>query len=93
MLRVDLGQASGFPNGRQLADKTTDAELGLLLCTLSGIGDLAGLTGPDTNEPGGPLPKQSGGVPVFPYLEPPGWGRAARPTRDSCRRFRKVATT
>lgn len=78
VLRVDLGSStSGFPNGRLLADKVVDTELGLLLCTSSNIGALAGAAGPESNEPEAPLPKTSGGSPAFPYLEPPWEGRSS----------------
>ncbi len=35
VLRLDLGQPSGFPNGRKLTDDVVDVELQLLLCTLA----------------------------------------------------------
>jgi hypothetical protein len=80
VLRVDLGNPSStFPNGRLLTDKVVDLELGLLLCTSSHITALVGACGPTTNEPEAPLPKSSGGNPVFPYLEPPWEGRSANP--------------
>jgi hypothetical protein len=50
-------------------------ELSLLLCnTTSGVPG-----GPTANEPEAPLPKMAGGVPVFPYLQPPWEGRSANP--------------
>ena len=79
VLRVDLGIPSGFPNGRLLTDTVVDTELGLLLCGAANVGKIAGAGGPQTNEPEAPLPKTSGGNPVFPYLQPPWEGRSANP--------------
>jgi hypothetical protein len=80
VLRVDLGAASStFPNGRLLTDEVVDLELGLLLCGATHITALVGAAGPESNEPEAPLPKMSGGVPVFPYLQPPWEGRSANP--------------
>jgi hypothetical protein len=74
VLRVDLGAASGFPNGRLLTDHVVDITAGLLLCGASGIANLMGVTGPQANEV--PLPK-GGATPAFPYLQPPWEGRSA----------------
>jgi hypothetical protein len=79
VIRVDLGQTSGFPNGRLLTDSIVDTQFGLLLCGLSKIGALAGATGPTGNELEAPLPKMIAGAPVFPYLQPPWEGRSANP--------------
>jgi hypothetical protein len=71
VLRVDLGEASGYPNGRLLADKTTDIIFGLLLCGASNAGALVGAVGPQQNE----TPFET----TFPYLAPPWEGRSANP--------------
>lgn len=77
VLRVDLGTASGFPNGRLLTDHVTDITAAILLCGASSISSFNGVTGPTSNEPEAPLPKTSAGNPVFPYLQPPWDGRSA----------------
>jgi hypothetical protein len=81
VLRVDLGAAtSTFPNGRLLTDEVVDLAFGMLLCGGAGkVTALVGALGPESNEPEAPLPKESGGVPVFPYLQPPWEGRSANP--------------
>jgi hypothetical protein len=79
VLRVDLGQPSGFPNGRLLTDTVVDTELGLLLCGAAHISALAGAAGPQTNEPEAVLPKGGASSPVFPYLDTPWQGRLANP--------------
>ena len=56
VLRVDLGQASGFPNGRLLTDNVVDAELGLLLCGAMNITGLLGAAGPVGKEREAHLP-------------------------------------
>ena len=66
VLTIDTSDASGFLNGRQLADDVIDAELTLLTNSMSPIGD--GVDANDVAFPG-----------VFPYLapanvpEPSGW--------------------
>ncbi len=79
VLRVDLGAASGFPNGRLLTDTVVDVELGLLLCGASRLTKILGAAGPQANEPEAPLPKGGSAAPVFPYLQPPWEGRFATP--------------
>lgn len=74
VLRVDLGAASGFPNGRLLTDDVVSTELSVLLC--KGAAPVPG--GPTANEPEAPLPK-GGTTPTFPYLQPPWEGRSANP--------------
>ena len=71
VLRVDLGAASGFPNGRNLTDEVTSTELGLLLCGASKIAALAGAGGPVANEVAFNA--------NFPYLAAPWEGRTANP--------------
>jgi hypothetical protein len=71
VLRVDLGAASGYPNGRLLTDKTTDIIFGLLLCGASNAGALVGAVGPTSNEVAFET--------TFPYLAAPWEGRSANP--------------
>ena len=79
VLRVDLGAASGFPNGRLLTDPIVDVELGLLLCGAANIGTFVGLNVCGPQAPvDAPLPK-GGGTPAWPYLQPPWEGRFATP--------------
>jgi hypothetical protein len=67
VLRVDLGQASGFPNGRLLTDDVVSTELSLLLCKLA------------APVPGGPTANEIAFESTFPYLAPPWEGRSANP--------------
>ncbi|APR82931.1 Hypothetical protein A7982_08280 [Minicystis rosea] len=69
VLRVDLGQPSGFPNGRKLTDDVVDVELQLLLCTLAAGGPI----------PDGPTANETAFKTGFPYLAPPWEGRTAVP--------------
>jgi hypothetical protein len=71
VLRLNLGAASGFPNGRNLTDEVTSTELGLLLCGASKISALANAGGPTANEVAFNA--------NFPYLAPPWEGRSANP--------------
>lgn len=71
VLRVNLGAASGYPNGRLLTDPTTDVILGLVLCGASNAGALVGAAGPTANE----TPFEV----TFPYLAAPWEGRTANP--------------
>ncbi len=71
VLRVDLGQPSGFPNGRLLTDPVVDVVLGLVLCGAANAGALVGAVGPTANEI---APKAA-----FPYLQTPWEGRSANP--------------
>jgi Domain of unknown function (DUF4331) len=74
VIRVDLGQTSGFPNGRKLAEDVVDVELKMLLCTLASAQFPAGIPdGPTGNEPEAPFKA------VFPFLAPPWEGRSANP--------------
>lgn len=67
VLRVDLGQTSGFPNGRLLTDDVVDVELGLLLCQLK------------TTIPDGPSANEVAFRTTFPYLAPPWEGFSSTP--------------
>lgn len=72
VLRVDLGQTSGFPNGRNLADEVVAPILGLALCGAAKIGALGGgATGPTANE--------TAFKGTFPYVASPWEGRTAVP--------------
>jgi hypothetical protein len=71
VLRVDLGAASGYPNGRLLTDVTTDIIFGLVLCGASNAAALVGAVGPTANE--------VAFEPTFPYLAAPWEGRSANP--------------
>jgi hypothetical protein len=72
VLRVDLGQTSGFPNGRKLSDEVVAPILGLALCGAAKIGALGGgATGPVANEVAFKA--------TFPYLASPWEGRTASP--------------
>jgi hypothetical protein len=71
VLRVDLGAASGYPNGRLLTDKTTDIIFGLLLCGATNAGALVGAVGPTQNEVAFEA--------TFPFLAPPWEGRSSNP--------------
>ena len=71
VLRVDLGQTSGFPNGRLLSDDVVGVELGLLLCGASKVTALLGATGPTANEVAFNA--------SFPFEAPPWEGRSANP--------------
>jgi hypothetical protein len=71
VIRVDLGSASQYPNGRLLADKTTDIILGLALCGATNAGALVGAAGPTANEVAFET--------TFPYLAAPWEGRTANP--------------
>jgi hypothetical protein len=73
VLRVDLGQPSGFPNGRKLDEDVVDVELKLLLCTLN-----AGTPFP-TGIPDGPTGNEVAFKATFPYLASPWEGRSANP--------------
>ncbi len=73
VLRVDLGQKSGFPNGRLLTEDVVDVELKLLLCTLN-----AGTPLP-TGIPDGPTANEVAFKAGFPYLAAPWEGRSANP--------------
>ena len=72
VLRVDLGQASGFPNGRKLNEDVVDVELKLLLCTLASAQFPAGI-------PDGPTGNEVAFKATFPYLATPWEGRSANP--------------
>jgi hypothetical protein len=67
VLRVDLGQTSGFPNGRRLEDNVVDVMLSLALCKLA------------APVPGGPVANEAPFNVNFPYLLPPWEGRTANP--------------
>jgi hypothetical protein len=67
VLRVDLGQTSGFPNGRQLTDDVVATELSLLLCKLA------------APIPAGPTANEIAFETTFPYLAAPWEGRSANP--------------
>jgi hypothetical protein len=69
VLRVDLGQPSGFPNGRKLTDDVVDVELQLLLCTLAKAGPI----------PDGPTKNEVDFKNSFPFLATPWEGRRAVP--------------
>jgi hypothetical protein len=69
VIRVDLGQASGFPNGRKLTEDVVDVELQLLLCTLGKGGPI----------PDGPSANEAPFKAAFPFLLPPWEGRTATP--------------
>jgi hypothetical protein len=72
VLRVDLGQTSGFPNGRKLGDEVVAPILGLALCGAAKIGALGGgATGPIANE--------TTFKATFPYVAAPWEGRTASP--------------
>ena len=73
VIRVDLGQTSGFPNGRQLAEDVVDVELKLLLCTLNAGTPFA------TGIPDGPAANEVAFKAKFPYLATPWEGRSANP--------------
>jgi hypothetical protein len=73
VLRVDLGQASGFPNGRKLDEDVVDVELKLLLCTLGSPAVFpAGI-------PDGPTGNEIAFKAAFPYVAAPWEGRSANP--------------
>lgn len=73
VIRVDLGQKSGFPNGRKLDEDVVDVELKLLLCTLnSAVVFPAGI-------PDGPTANEVAFKATFPYLAAPWEGRSANP--------------
>jgi Domain of unknown function (DUF4331) len=71
VLRVNLGLASGYPNGRLLTDKTTDIIFGLVLCGATNAAALVGDVGPTANEVAFEA--------TFPYLAAPWEGRTANP--------------
>ncbi len=73
VLRVDLGQPSGFPNGRKLDEDVVDVELKLLLCTLN-----AGTPFP-AGIPDGPTGNEVAFKATFPYMASPWEGRSANP--------------
>ncbi len=73
VIRVDLGQVSGFPNGRLLTEDVVDVELKLLLCTLN-----AGTPFP-TGIPDGPTGNEVAFKATFPYVASPWEGRSANP--------------
>ncbi|MEP7126119.1 MAG: DUF4331 domain-containing protein [Byssovorax sp.] len=73
VIRVDLGQPSGFPNGRQLQEDVVDVELKLLLCTLN-----AGTPFP-AGIPDGPTGNETPFKATFPYVAAPWEGRSANP--------------
>ena len=73
VLRVDLGQTSGFPNGRLLTDDVVDVELKLLLCTLN-----AGTPFP-AGIPDGPVGNEVAFKATFPYVASPWEGRSSNP--------------
>lgn len=65
VLRIDVTQAAGFPNGRRLSDPVIDVTLAVVLLDLGthGAGTLAGLP---LNPPANDVPFSTG----FPYLAP-----------------------
>lgn len=73
VIRVDLGQVSGFPNGRKLNEDVVDVELKLLLCTLN-----AGTPFP-AGIPDGPTGNEVAFKATFPYVATPWEGRSANP--------------